>query len=76
MQALLAEYVTPGDTLEASKCLLELGLPYYHHELGKRALSIAADHSTDHSAPLLLKLLFDLASSGAINQLHVHPSLL
>ena len=74
MQALLAEYLTNGDTLEASKCLMELGVPYYHHELVKRALVMAADDSTDHDAPLLLKLLSELASSGAINQ--VCPSLL
>ena len=68
MQALLAEYLTNGDTLEASRCLMELNVPYYHHELVKRALVMAADDSKDHDAPLLLKLLSQLASSGAINQ--------
>ena len=74
MQTLLAEYLTNGDTLEASKCLMELGVPYYHHELVKRALVMAADDSTDHDAPLLLKLLSELASSGAINQVCPSPS--
>ncbi|KAL3152918.1 hypothetical protein ABBQ38_012224 [Trebouxia sp. C0009 RCD-2024] len=68
MQALLAEYLTNGDSLEASRCLMELGVPYYHHELVKRALVMAADDSRDHDAPLLLTLLSQLASSGAINQ--------
>ena len=68
MQALLAEYLTNGDTLEASRCLMELNVPYYHHELVKRALVMAADDSKDHDSPLLLKLLSELASSGAINQ--------
>lgn len=68
MQALLAEYLTNNNTVEASKCLMELGVPYYHHELVKRALVMAADDSTDHDAPLLLQLLSELASSGAINQ--------
>ena len=68
MQALLAEYLTNGDTLEASRCLMELNVPYYHHELVKRALVMAADDSKDHDSPLLLKLLSDLASSGAITQ--------
>lgn len=68
MQALLAEYLTNGDSLEASRCLMELGVPYYHHELVKRALVMAADDSRDHDAPLLLTLLSQLASSGAISQ--------
>ncbi|DBB15681.1 TPA: hypothetical protein ACH3X3_003889 [Trebouxia sp. C0006] len=68
MQALLAEYLTNGDTLEASRCLMELNVPYYHHELVKRALVMAADDSKGHDSPLLLKLLSELASSGAINQ--------
>lgn len=68
MQALLAEYLTNGDTLEVSRCLMELNVPYYHHELVKRALVMAADDSKDHDSPLLLKLLSELASSGAINQ--------
>ena len=68
LQALLAEYLTNGDTLEASHCLMELNVPYYHHELVKRALVMAADDSKDHDSPLLLKLLSELASSGAVNQ--------
>ena len=68
LQALLAEYLANGDTLEASRCLMELNVPYYHHELVKRALVMAADDSKGHDSPLLLKLLFELASSGAINQ--------
>ena len=68
LQALLAEYLTNGDTLEASHCLMELNVPYYHHELVKRALVMAADDSKGHDSPLLLKLLSELASSGAINQ--------
>ena len=67
-QALLAEYLTNGDTEEASRCLMELDVPYYHHEFVKRALVMAADDSKDHNAPLLLKLLSQLASSGAITQ--------
>ncbi len=43
-------------------------MPYYHHELVKRALVMAADDSKGHDSPLLLKLLSELASSGAINQ--------
>lgn len=64
----MAEYLTSGDVLEASRCLMELNVPYYHHELVKRALVMAADESKNHNAPLLLKLLQQLSASGAINQ--------
>ena len=47
---------------------MELNVPYYHHELVKRALVMAADDTKSHDAPLLLKLLAELASSGAVNQ--------
>lgn len=68
MQDLLAEYLTNGNSLEASRCLMELNVPYYHHELVKRALVKAADDSKKHDAPLLLKLLQELSASGAVNQ--------
>ena len=52
---------------------MELNVPYYHHELVKRALVTAAGDSKEHDAPLLLTLLSKLASSGAINQVsHLH----
>lgn len=71
MQTLLAEYLTNGDVEEASRCLMELNVPYYHHELVKRALVTAAGDSKDHNAPLLLALLSKLAHSGAINQVRL-----
>lgn len=71
-QDLLAEYLTNGNSLEASRCLMELNVPHYHHELVKRALVTAADDSKNHDAPLLLKLLQQLSASGAINQVCRH----
>ena len=50
---------------------MELNVPYYHHELVKRALVTAAGDNTDHDAPLLLTFLSKLAKSGAINQVQV-----
>ena len=72
MQDLLAEYLTSGDVLEASRCLMELNVPYYHHELVKRALVLAADGKKEHHAQLLLTLLAQLSASGAINQVCLH----
>ncbi len=35
MSAALAEYVTSGDSAEAARCLAELDVPHFHHELVK-----------------------------------------
>ena len=38
MSAALAEYVTSGDSAEAARCLAELDVPHFHHELVKCAV--------------------------------------
>ena len=58
-----------GDVAEAARCLRELNVPFYHHELVKRALLLAFGDSS-HAAPLL-KLLAALSDSGEVNQVDV-----
>ena len=65
-QALLEEYETSGDVGEAARCLRELGVPSYHHELVRRAL--AAAFAAPKHAPALRALLAALAGSGQITQ--------
>lgn len=65
-QALLEEYETSGDMGEAARCLRELGVPSYHHELVRRAL--AAAFAAPKHAPALRALLAALAGSGQITQ--------
>lgn len=52
---LLKEYIGCGDTREACRCIRELGVSFFHHEVVKRALILAIENES--SAPLLLKLL-------------------
>lgn len=33
MNLLLKEYLTSGDAMEAERCLRELEVPHFHHEL-------------------------------------------
>ncbi|KAJ4756394.1 Programmed cell death protein 4 [Rhynchospora pubera] len=40
---LLSEFTEGGDVAEACRCVRELGLPFYHHEVVKRALTIAVE---------------------------------
>ena len=37
----LGEYVLGHDVSEAARCLSELGLPFYHHEVVKQAVELA-----------------------------------
>lgn len=59
-----------GDIEEASRCLAELSVPHFHHELVKRAL-LAAFGDSAHAAALL-ELLAALSKSGQVNQVCVN----
>jgi MA3 domain len=40
---LLREYAENGDTTEACRCIRELGVPFFHHEVVKRAITLAME---------------------------------
>ncbi|XP_074583857.1 MA3 DOMAIN-CONTAINING TRANSLATION REGULATORY FACTOR 1-like [Curcuma longa] len=52
---LLREYIENGDATEACRCIRELGVSFFHHEVVKRALILAVEIHT--AEPLMLKLL-------------------
>ncbi|KAJ6797774.1 programmed cell death protein 4-like [Iris pallida] len=52
---LLREYAESGDTTEACRCIRELGVSFFHHEVVKRALIMSMEIQTSES--LILKLL-------------------
>ncbi|KAF7838219.1 programmed cell death protein 4 [Senna tora] len=62
---LLREYVDSGDTVEACRCIRELGVSFFHHEVVKRALVLAMEIRS--AEPLLLKLLKEAAEEGLIS---------
>ncbi|KAF8390554.1 hypothetical protein HHK36_025081 [Tetracentron sinense] len=62
---LLREYVESGDTAEACRCIRELGVSFFHHEVVKRALVLAMEIRT--AEPLILKLLKEAAEEGLIS---------
>lgn len=62
---LLREYVESGDTVEACRCIRELGVSFFHHEVVKRALVIAMDIQA--AEPLIMKLLKEAADEGLIS---------
>ncbi|CAA0820942.1 MA3 domain-containing protein [Striga hermonthica] len=62
---LLREYVESGDTPEACRCIRQLGVSFFHHEVVKRALVLAMEIRS--SEPLILKLLKEAADEGLIS---------
>ncbi|KAL1812408.1 hypothetical protein ACET3Z_022473 [Daucus carota] len=62
---LLREYVESGDTLEACRCIRQLGVAFFHHEVVKRALILAMEIRTSELA--ILSLLREAADEGLIS---------
>ncbi|KAL9372779.1 hypothetical protein Peur_035023 [Populus x canadensis] len=62
---LLREYVESGDAVEACRCIRELGVSFFHHEVVKRALVLAMEIRT--AEPLILKLLKEASEEGLIS---------
>ncbi|XP_073280277.1 MA3 DOMAIN-CONTAINING TRANSLATION REGULATORY FACTOR 1-like isoform X1 [Primulina huaijiensis] len=62
---LLRAYMESGDASEASRCVRQLGVPFFHHEVVKRALVFAMEIPTVE--PLIQKLLKEAADDGLIS---------
>eukprot|EP00252_Welwitschia_mirabilis_P010638 TRINITY_DN2402_c0_g1_i3.p1 TRINITY_DN2402_c0_g1~~TRINITY_DN2402_c0_g1_i3.p1 ORF type:complete len:701 (+),score=193.55 TRINITY_DN2402_c0_g1_i3:294-2396(+) len=61
---LLTEYVESGDKAEACHCIRDLNVPFFHHEVVKRALILAMERRA--AEPLILALLKEAAEEGLI----------
>lgn len=62
---LLQEYVVSGDKSEACRCIRELNLPFFHHEVVKKALTLSME--TGKAGGSLPELLKEAASEGLIS---------
>ncbi|OVA17028.1 Initiation factor eIF-4 gamma [Macleaya cordata] len=62
---LLVEYIASGDKIEAFRCIKDLKVPFFHHEIVKRALIMAMERQASEGR--LLDLLKDAAEEGVIN---------
>jgi len=61
---LLNEYVQSGDKAEACRCIRDLKVRFFHHEVVKRALILAMERRS--AEPLILALLKEAAEEGLI----------
>lgn len=66
MQLLLKEYIVSGELQEAVRCLQELEVPHFHHELVSEAALMAIEDMGDKTQDLISKLLKSLCSSGIV----------
>lgn len=62
---LLAEYVVSGDKKEASRCIKDLNVPFFYHEIVKRAIIMAMERPQAEGR--LLDLLNTAADECLIN---------
>ncbi|KAA0186625.1 hypothetical protein HAZT_HAZT006205 [Hyalella azteca] len=66
MVLLLKEYLSSCDIEEAQRCLVELEVPHFHHELVYEAIVMALENLDDRSLVLMTKLLAALQASVVV----------
>lgn len=63
---LLKEYINSGDKNEAQRCLLELEVPHFHHELVYQACDVAIEDSSERVIDMMVQLLKDFTASAVV----------
>ncbi|XP_070540816.1 programmed cell death protein 4-like [Ptychodera flava] len=66
MVLLLKEYLSSGDIAEASRCLTELEVPHFHHELVYEAIVMVIEDTGERAAEMIAKLLKSLYNSTVV----------
>ena len=67
MNLLLQEYLSSDDVQEAERCLLDLEVPHFHHELVFEAVVMALEDGSDRCSERMVKLLKYLSDSNILN---------
>jgi programmed cell death protein 4 len=67
MVDLLKEYLCAGDENEAMRCLVELDVPHFHHELVYQACDMVIEDSTERVRELMVALLKLLTTTSIIS---------
>ena len=68
MNLLLKEYLSSGDCEEAVRCLRELEVPHFHHELVYEAVVLVLEDSREQTARMICSLLQYMAVTTIITQ--------
>ncbi|XP_013380848.1 programmed cell death protein 4-like [Lingula anatina] len=67
MVLLLKEYLSSGDIAEATRCLKELEVPHFNHELVYEATVMVIEDSSERAADMMVKLLKSLYETNIIS---------
>ena len=68
MNLLLKEYLSSGDCEEAVRCLRELEVPHFHHELVYEAVVLVLEDAREETARMICSLLRYMAVTTVITQ--------
>lgn len=63
MNLLLKEYLSSGDLQEATRCLLDLEVPHFYHELVYEAVVMTIEAISGHTEEMMCRLLKSLCDS-------------
>ncbi|XP_034543411.1 programmed cell death protein 4a [Notolabrus celidotus] len=66
MNLLLKEYLISGDVSEAERCLRDLEVPHFHHELVYEAIVMVLESKGDTASHMIIKLLQSFWKTGLI----------
>ncbi|XP_026572948.1 programmed cell death protein 4-like [Pseudonaja textilis] len=66
MNLLLREYLLSGEVSEAERCLRQLEVPHFHHELVYEAVVMVMESSGDTAVAMMVKLLKVLWQTGLV----------
>ncbi|CAK8675808.1 unnamed protein product [Clavelina lepadiformis] len=66
MAALLKEYLSSGDSEEAMRCVRDLDVPHFHHEVVYEAIVMAIEVSTKRAISMLVHLLKRFSDTAII----------
>ncbi|XP_023228724.1 programmed cell death protein 4-like isoform X1 [Centruroides sculpturatus] len=67
IRLLLKEYLCSGDVLEAERCVQELEVPHFHHELIYEAVVMMIEDAEERTMELLHKLIQSLATGAIVS---------
>ena len=68
MNLLLKEYLSSGDCEEAVRCLRELEVPHFHHELVYEAVVLVLEDGREETAKSICSLLGYMSVTTIITQ--------
>ena len=72
MNLLLMEYLSSGDKDEAVRCLRELEVPHFNHELVYEAVVMVLEKSSQRCATMMCSLLQHMAKVTVITPDQIH----